>query len=245
MSSYSILIVEDHIIIRKKLQAILEVNGFKVFTSTNGREGLTLIEKNLPDLVITDIVMPVMDGYTFMLRIRQDQKFDSIPVIIITALEGADDRIKGLKAGAVDFIVKPFSIHELLFKVKNILNLKKAASNSQKDDRSPFQKKFDIFLTSNFDQNYKLEHIAKELKMSRSSLLRNSKKFLNSSPYQYITQKRLQFAKEQIEEGFYQLSEIAYKTGFSSPSHFTASFRKAYGKTPTEYVNELNKTNVD
>ena len=245
MSSHSILIVEDHLIIRKKLQAVLEANGFIVYICNNGKEGLFLVDKYLPDLVITDIVMPIMDGYTFMLRMRQDQRFDSIPIVILTALEGADDRIKGLQAGAVDFIVKPFSVKELLFKVRNILNIKKAAQSALIDKRSPFQKKFDAFLQTNLDQNHKLDFIANELQMSRSSLLRNSKKFLHSSPYQYITQKRLQTAKKQMEAGYFQLSEIAYKMGFSSPSHFTASFRKAFGITPSQYINELNKAKLN
>jgi len=245
MASHSILIVEDHIIIQKNLQAILELNGFVVFSAANGLEGMELLSKNTPDLIITDIMMPVMDGYTFMFRIRQDQKFDSVPVIMLTALEGAEDRIKGLEAGAVDFIVKPFSAKELLFKVRNILNLKNAVKTSHKDDRSPFQKKFDLFIEDHLTESPSLDQIAEQLQMSKSSLLRASKKHLQSTPYQYITKKRLLLAKEQIELGFYQLSEIAYKTGFSSPSHFTASFRKSFGKTPSEYFNELNKTKVD
>ncbi len=245
-----LLIVEDNPDLRSFLCEIFE-SDFKVIAASNGEEGLKQVRINLPDLIIADIMMPVMDGFTFNQELKRDPQMAGIPLIFLTAKSRKDSEIKGLKEGADAYISKPFDPDILQNHVNNLLasrlrlrNLLQTESSttafSESKDRHPFLRKIDPIIEQHYsDPDFKVTQLAELLFMSRSQLLRTMKAACGESPSDYLKNVRIRKAKELLHSGEQNISEIAYATGFNSLSYFSFSFKENTGSSPTEYLSEL------
>lgn len=239
----TIAVIEDSTEIRQSLIDLLEMNGYKGIQAEDGEKGWELIRNEHPDLIISDIMMPNMDGYQMLQKLKSDAKLKHIPVIFLTARVLLSDKLQGLEFGANDYITKPFEIKELLLKVKNLLEfrdhtLTAAYSNPKKlnveskDDR--FLREVNLAIESKInDVDLGLQEMASILGISTSSLQKKIKKITNKSVSQYIREYRLKRSNDLIMVKYGSLSEIAQKTGFRSLSYFSKSFKDYYGISPS------------
>ncbi|MEX2116845.1 MAG: ATP-binding protein [Bacteroidota bacterium] len=243
-----LLIVEDNADMQKYMRTHLE-GAYNLFEAVNGEEGLLKASEVIPDLVISDVMMPKMDGFEFTRRIKTDEKTSHIPVILLTAKASAEHKLEGLETGADDYLVKPFDAKELLVRVKNLIEQRRKL-------RDRFQREItlqphDIPITSMEEQflsrakeivhnhlsdpNLGVELFAEEMALSRSQLHRKLYALTGVSPGEFIRSMRLQRAAVLLQKHFGNISQVAYEVGFSNPSHFTESFRKQFGVAPSEY----------
>ncbi|QIA09644.1 ATP-binding protein [Draconibacterium halophilum] len=243
-----ILVVEDNPEVREYIKEQL-VNSYRIKEAENGEEGLLAAEDQLPDLIITDVMMPRMDGYEFCLKLRRNEKTSHIPIVMLTAKAGFDDKINGLETGIDAFVTKPFSAKELKIRIKNLIaqreQLRKRFSKStiirptevsaiSADQR--FLKKTLKLIESNFhDENFSVELLADKINMSVSQLNRKLNALIDQPAGQLIRSLRLQRAADLLKQNSASVSEICYNLGFSDLSYFSRAFKKQFGRTPTEY----------
>lgn len=244
----SILVVEDNVEVRQYLKEQLE-NNYRIEEAGNGAEGLAAAEIQLPDLIVTDVMMPEMDGYTFCRKIRDDEKTSHIPIIMLTAKAGFDDKMQGLETGIDTFLTKPFRAKELLIHVKNLLQqreqLRKRFSNSTvirpsevstiSTDQKFLKRTLQIIETNFHDENFGVEQLADKISMSVSQLNRKLNALIDQPAGQLIRSLRLQRAADLLKQNAGNISEICYKLGFSDISYFSRAFKKQFGCTPSEY----------
>lgn len=244
-----VLLVEDNEAIRENLKKDLSPY-FKVSTAQNGVEGLEFAKTHIPDIIVSDIQMPKMNGIDMCNALQKHEATAHIPIILLTAISIETSYIEGLEAGADDYIVKPFNSTYLAARIVNLL---KTRARLQKKYELPgsiweltekpetydeeLLVRFKELLLQNFSNpEYSVEQLASDAGMSRAKLYRKIKLLLNISPIDYIKQMRLSYAASLIKAGGYRISEIAYMSGFSDPNYFSSCFVKQYGKTPTEYA---------
>jgi DNA-binding response OmpR family regulator/anti-sigma regulatory factor (Ser/Thr protein kinase) len=243
----SLLIVEDNYEILKLLREVFN-DKYKVHTADHGRDAILKMKKNIPDLVISDIMMPLMNGIELCQYIKQDKDMNHIPVILLTAKSQMTDRIEGLESGADAFITKPFNVQELKQTVDSIINQRKKimerfSSNVLKIDNEElisadrvFVKQATEFILNNIEnENLSVNDLARHMNMSRFTLIRKFKKINNATPNFFIQKIRLEKAKELIRNKVANVTEIAFKVGFGSTTYFSYSFKKEFGMTPKEY----------
>jgi signal transduction histidine kinase/ligand-binding sensor domain-containing protein/AraC-like DNA-binding protein len=245
-----ILIVEDNHELLEFMKESLEAK-YQVFTAKNGLEALEKIKIEMPDLIISDVMMPEMDGFELTMKIKSEIMTSHIPVILLTAKSGVENRYKGLKTGADYYIEKPFYPNILEQNIENILNTRRMLIERFKNDayipvgdvaHSESDKIFIEKLTSVIKSNINdpmmdVTYLIKEMAMSRSLLHLKLKSLVNCSTTEFIRSIRLREAVKLISNGRYNISEAAYETGFSSPTYFTRRFKECYGKSPREYFN--------
>jgi two-component system, sensor histidine kinase ChiS len=250
-----ILIVEDNDDVRAYVREQLEV-GYQLLEARNGEEGVIMAQKNIPDLIITDVMMPRMDGYRFCNAIRQDEKTSHIPVIMLTAKSALDDKIVGLESGVDAYLTKPFSTKELKATVKNLLHqriqLKKRFSESMIIKPSEvsvisadkmFLEKVINTIESNFgDENFSVERIAETVNMSVTQLNRKLKALIDQPPGQMIRSLRLQRAADLLKQNTGTVAQICYKVGFSDNAYFSRAFKKQFGVSPSEYQDQIMRS---
>lgn len=243
-----ILVVEDNYDMREYIKKSLSDN-YLVEEAVNGEQGIRIAEKIIPDLIITDLMMPKTDGNALTLKLKNDEKTSHIPIIILTAKSGQENLIEGLETGADEYLTKPFDIKELKLRIANLLKLRKNIQEKIiRGELHPFagDKKFSI-LDQKFivkindiiekhisDENFSIEEFGKEIGMSRSQFHRKLKALVGKSASLYLRSVRLNKAKKMLEEGRGNISEISYETGFSSPSYFTYCFKEEFGYPPSE-----------
>ena len=244
----SILIVEDNSEMREFLRSILW-NYYRVEEAENGKTGLDLAIQDNPDLIISDIMMPVMDGIALCKALKTNILTSHIPVILLSAKNDLDTKLEGMELNIDDYIDKPFSQDYLLARVKNILNirakLKSHFSNlkeSEVDDPglNPLDK---IFLAKALkiieeqiaDPEFSIKSLSQELHLSRVQLYRKFSSITGLLPKDYIKQVRLNKAARLLKERELTVAEIAYAVGYSAPSNFNFAFKAYFGKTPKEY----------
>lgn len=232
-----ILVAEDHPFIQKNIEYLLQLDGYRVACADNGRIALEMAQKEIPSLIISDVMMPEMNGYEWISELYQIPAFERIPVMYLTALDSPDDRLKGLSHGAVDYIPKPFTAKELLLKVKNLLNI--APPSDKASPKNTFKENLDALLLKHLYHHLSTEEIADALNLSKSSLQRRAKENLDFSVADYQMHFKLNKAKTWLSEGNYQVNEISDLLGFSSPSHFISSYKKAFSITPKQHTKEL------
>ncbi|MDO5976093.1 ATP-binding protein [Flavivirga jejuensis] len=244
-----ILLVEDNQDMRQYLEQHL--SDYNLYQAANGQEALRLLKSiQKPDLIITDYMMPVMDGVEFIKTLKLDESFSMIPIIFLTARTLQGDKIKVLHMGIDDYIIKPFDKKELKLRInislKNALNQKKSMSQSIDIFSLPeivqFKKKLDAYIIENIS-NPKMSNIdlAYHFSISERSLIRKIKSATGQTPAAYIREIRLQSAKRKIEYNERaSISEIAYELGMNNLSHFTQAFKKRFGKLPSEYFRKSN-----
>ena len=248
MHGYTLLLVEDN---ESMLAFISErlCECFTVETAKNGAEAIEILRSSHVDLIISDIMMPVMNGYQLCKEIKSDLELSHIPVIFLTAKNDIDSKINGLKYGAEAYVEKPFSFGYLKEQVLSLLNNRRrereafskrpffSVDNMQmnKADEEFMNKVIRIIEDNITDDNFGVEKMADILCMSRSSLLRKIKMIFNLSPLDFIRLIRLKKAAEYIQEGKYRIGDICYMVGINSPSYFSKLFLKQFGMTPKDF----------
>ena len=258
-SGYRVLIVEDNEGIRTMLSNRL-ASSFLITTASNGKEALNILASKTMDVVVTDIMMPEMDGMELCRQIKANSDFSHIPIIIITAKNDLDSKVKGLQLGAEAYIEKPFSIKYLREMVVTLLENRRRAREAfakkpffqadnilvNRNDEKFMEKVLSIIKENISDENFNVEVLGDKMCMSRSNLLRHIKAVFNLSPSELIRVVRLKTAAELIKTGGYTLGEISRMIGISSQSYFTKMFFKQFNIMPNEFakqVNDLDKTN--
>ena len=244
----TILIVEDNEEIQQYLSEEL-AKSFITLEAGNGEEALEIVKENEIDLILTDVMMPVMDGVKLCRSIKQNLKTCHIPVIILSARTDLKDQMEGLQVGADDYIAKPFSLSLLVTKIKNILRThyrsierysnsleiepEKIALNPLDEDF--LKKALDIVEKHLDDLNFSTDEFARDLYMSRSSLHMKMKAVTGESTAEFIRKIRFNHACKLLKEGRYNVAEISLMVGFNTPSYFATCFKKYIGCLPSEY----------
>ncbi|MDC8000575.1 response regulator [Aequorivita todarodis] len=242
-----LLIVEDNPDLRHFIAEQLE-KEFKIITAKDGKEGLQIAEAQLPDLVISDVMMPKMTGTDLCEALKKDVKTCHIPIILLTAKAGQAAKLKGLKTGADDYITKPFDGHELLIRSKNLIAQRETLRNKFTGELkirpteislSSMDERFITQVMEKVENNleneyYSVEDLANSVGFSRSQLNRKLKSLTNKSPNQLIREFRLTRAKEMLEQKSASVSEVAYSVGYSNLSYFSKSYKEAFGELPSE-----------
>jgi CheY-like chemotaxis protein len=244
-----VLYVEDNDELRIYFKDLLSVK-YKVLTAKNGQQAFEIASEVLPDLIISDILMPGMDGLELTDNIRKTTKTNHIPVILLTALSDQKYKIESMSKGANTFITKPvdesflFATIENIFrgqetikkKIEGLANEKISALNVN----DPFIERAKSIVEKNLQiPSFTITEFAAQLSMSRSSLQRKTKTEVNLSPTEFIRDIRLKKAIELMKSGSYNIDEIGLLVGFNSTSYFIRSFKKKYGKTPFAFQSEL------
>jgi DNA-binding response OmpR family regulator len=241
---YKILIVEDEPAIRESLAEMLEIKNYLVIVAKNGIDGLKAVHEQNPDLIISDVMMPEMDGFEFLKEIRSNSATSLIPIIMLTAKIELESRLHGLELGADDYLTKPFEFRELQLKIHNLLFSRAKLVNKlspnlgQQDFFSQdelFLKKLNLLLENRIeDSKLRTDELAIQLHMSLSTFNRRIKNVIGKSPNQYLREFRLKRARAMIRLNYGNLSEIAGKTGFSSLSYFSTSYKQYFGENPKD-----------
>ncbi|WP_293667784.1 two-component regulator propeller domain-containing protein [uncultured Parabacteroides sp.] len=243
-----ILIVEDNKDIRSLISTELSEN-YRIIEADNGKDALRICMEEKPDLVISDILMSEMDGIELCKKIRNNETLRSTPVILVSARTSNLQQTEGIKSGADAYVTKPFDIEYLKALVCHFTHkpTTKTAEEKQEPNDSSTQfaisrnnmilQKMDTIIKEHLDDTgFGVDILCQELGFSRSHLNRKIKELTGSSPASYIKQVRLQIAVNLLKKGDLSVSEIAYMTGFSSPSYFSQAFREFYGIPPKEYI---------
>lgn len=242
-----VLIVEDHRDVRRYIAECLEAD-YRISEAPGAEEGLALAASGIPDLIISDVMMPKMDGYAFCERIKSDEKTSHIPLILLTALAGEKDRVSGLETGADDYLVKPFHPKELKARVKNLVETRKALrlrfsettlvrpSEVQVTSRDKvfIEKALSIVELNIGNEHFSVENLGRELGMSQSQLHRKFKALVNQNPVHFIRSVRMHRAMELLRNHAGNVSEIAFLTGYDDPGYFTRTFKAYFHKLPSE-----------
>ena len=229
---------------------------YAVHFARNGKEAIKVLEKEIINIVISDIMMPEMDGLELCQKMKDDINYSHIPVILLTAKTTIQNKIEGLDSGADAYIEKPFSLDFLYAQISNLLNnrrkIKETFANSpyvqtgsialSKSDETFLNSMNAIILKNISDPGFHVEHLAKALCMSRSSLLRKIKGLSEFSPNDFIKIIRLKKAAEILQEGEYKINEVCFLVGFSSTSYFTKAFQKQFGILPKDFAKTNKKT---
>jgi signal transduction histidine kinase/DNA-binding response OmpR family regulator len=236
-----VLIIEDNNEVR---EFILDCLGdkFEVHQASDGMKGLEKAVELIPDLIISDVMMPQMDGYEFLEQIKKNPLTVQIPCVMLTAKNSDEDRIQGRKSGAEAFLGKPFMPEELEIVVDNLLALKRNAikDNEQKSFKQlkdPLIQDLLNLLERELDNsNLNVKLITSELALSRSQLHRKIKSLTGKSINQFMREFRLEKAKELLLTGHFHVSEVCYKVGFTQPSYFAARYKEYFGSLPSELI---------
>lgn len=246
-SQASILLVEDNVELLKFLSDFFAPK-YNIYVAENGVEALEIANKYPVDLVISDVMMPEMDGNTLCRNLKNNISTSHIPIILLTAKNDTDDIMKGYESGAEAYVQKPFDPQILELQVKNIIHMKQVqrekvvktlGSDVESVSLSKFDKDFinkiNELIEKNIDNDeFSIADITQSLYISRSLLHVKMKSLLNISMGDYIRKKRLNKACELLRDG-YNVTETAYKTGFANPNYFSKAFKKEFGVKPTEY----------
>ncbi|WP_139956403.1 hybrid sensor histidine kinase/response regulator transcription factor [Flavicella sediminum] len=244
-----VLLVEDNNDLRSMLKEELK-DEFNIVEATNGVEGYAAVLKEMPQLIISDILMPLENGISMLKKIKANPKVNSIPVFMLTAKNSEESKIECLSLGADDYIEKPFSLEFVKWKVKNTFisrgQLKKqygkiitpTPSEIEVDSNNEkfIRKLVSIIEESMNDNLLSVEYLASEVGMSRANLYRKIQTILNDTPVNFIKKIRLKRAEQLLQKNELYLSEIAYMTGFNNQKYFGKCFQKEYGMSPTEYI---------
>jgi signal transduction histidine kinase/ligand-binding sensor domain-containing protein/AraC-like DNA-binding protein len=243
-----ILIVEDNRDVREYIKDSLG-NNFQVEEAVNGENGVEKAKELIPDLIISDIMMPRMDGNELTRRIKNDERTSHIPVILLTAKSEQESKLEGLETGADDYLTKPFDTKELKVRIRNLIGIRKKLQEKysrgdliEKPDKkklSTLDEKFmckvnEVIENHISEEGFSIEEFDKEIEMGRVQIYRKIKALTGKSPSRYIRSVRLVKARCMIKEKQGTISEIAYSVGFSTPQYFTKCFKEEFGYPPSE-----------
>ena len=249
-----VLVVEDNADIREYIRSSF-TDIYEVITAKDGKEGWELAQARIPNIIVSDIMMPVMDGIELCKRIKEDMRTSHIPVILLTAKDSLQDKEEGYASGADSYLTKPFSAKLLHSRINNLLETrKKIASLLALADTQPKQEsavsslnkldnEFLQKITQIIEENLEMEKmdiafIADKMCMSHSTLYRKIKGLTDMSANEFIRKVKMRKGVELLMSGQYTISEIAYMIGFSSVAYFRQCFKDEYGMSPSDYVKQ-------
>ncbi len=248
-----ILVVEDNGDVREYIKGILP-DCYRVLEARDGLEGVERAWETIPDLVISDVMMPKKDGYELCRMLKTDERTSHIPIILLTAKAASENKLEGLETGADDYLIKPFEPKELQVRIKNLIELRRKLRErfrvavplkpgevavTSMDD--VFLKKVMVAVEQHMgEEHFHTDDLAKEVGLSRVQLHRKLTALTNQPPGDFIRYLRLHRAMELIEKNAGTISEIAYNVGFNDPSYFSKCFHKQFGKVPTEVKNRVS-----
>ena len=250
----TVLVVDDHAEIRAHVRRQLQPK-YRVIEAADGVAAMALARERLPDLIVADVSMPLLDGYGLCAQVRGDPELDGLPIILLTARAGLDDRLEGLRAAADDYLTKPFHAEELRTRVDNLIALRRrlrdrylqqaasaepelaAASTAvvdggQDSDAAYHAQLLAVIRARMVDEAFKVADLAEAMGQDRSHLFRRVREVTGQAPSDLIRNLRLERAAELLHAEAGPIGEIAYAVGFSSVAHFTKCFRERYGRTP-------------
>jgi signal transduction histidine kinase/ligand-binding sensor domain-containing protein/DNA-binding response OmpR family regulator len=250
-----VLIVEDNSDMRFYMKQSLE-SGYQIMMSENGRDGLQKALANIPDLIISDVMMPAMDGMEFCRLVKSNINTSHIPVILLTAKADLQSKISGLETGADEYLSKPFHSQELKVRVKNLIRsraeLRERFSSNKKLILEPGELSVtsldEKFLASALaiieknisDAEFRVETLAKELNMEHMALYRKIKALTGQTAVEFIRTIRLKRAAQLLIQQQLTVAEITYDVGFNDLQYFRTCFKKQFGVSPSEYVSKAN-----
>lgn len=247
-----ILLIDDHEDMLTFLCNDLR-SDYTLHTATNGKDALNIVKHHPIDLIVSDVMMPEMDGFGFCRRIKSDLAYNHIPIVLLTAKNTLKAKITGLELGADAYIEKPFSPEHLHVQIANLLSNRSKlklhfetppppnASSTVASDDEKFLYKLNLTISSNLSNlNLDVDLLAELLNMSRSTLYRRIKTLSDLTINELINVTRLKKSTELLEQAQLKIFEIAATVGFCSQTHFGQSFLKQYGMTPTQYRKQKN-----
>jgi signal transduction histidine kinase/ligand-binding sensor domain-containing protein/DNA-binding response OmpR family regulator len=249
-----LLIVEDNRELQDYLVTFFSYD-YRILTANNGKEGLEQAIKNIPSVIISDLMMPEMNGIEMCKKLKTDINTSHIPILILTAKAGLENEKEGLETGADEFILKPFNIEVLKLRLDNILRTKEqwiqkfrtnSSSKSWKElsnklDQKFIEKSINIIKKNLDNTEFSVEKFALEIGMSRSALFLKLKSITRQSTSEFIRTIRLNKAAKLIESGKYSITEVIYMVGFSDPKYFRTCFKKHFECTPSSYFSNFKK----
>ncbi|MFI3248521.1 MAG: response regulator [Rikenellaceae bacterium] len=249
-----LLIVEDNQEIREFLREVLSPI-YKIHEAADGVEGLEVAERLIPDIIISDVMMPRMDGITLCHKLKTGEKTDHIPIILLTANSTIDHRVEGIRSGADSYIPKPFNLEHLKVRVEKLLEIRTVLKNKymqqsglvdlEQIDINSVDKEFlasvERVIEENLDDSeFTVERLEDLMKYSHMQLYRKIKSISGVSVVEFIRNYRLKRSVDMMRQGHTRINEIMYSVGFATPSYFSKSFKKRYGKSPVEFIEELH-----
>lgn len=252
-----VLIIEDNAELRNYVVQILQPE-FKVISAGNGQEGLTMTVDHIPDIVVCDIMMPVMDGIEYTRKVRQDIRTSHIPIILLTAKVAAESEIEGLSYGADDYVMKPFNPQVLKLRIENLLRLTSAkartvskgapADNDGGETLNDRERNFvdtlrQLVIDNMSVPGYGMDDICSEMGMSRMQLHRKITAILNKKPSQFIKEVKMTRAYTLLKEKGLNITETMYEVGYSNYSYFSKLFVEVHGVSPRELLGMRTKGN--
>lgn len=251
-----VVIVEDDDEIRNYLMTEL-AKTYRVLCFSNGADALPAILREVPQLVISDVMMPVMDGYTLCSKIKSNVNTNHIPIILITAKTRDEDKMEGLETGADLYVTKPFNLDILQRNIANLIASRKVMQNKYKGkedlnveshedetdnaDKELINRIIEVINDNLFDSDLNIDMICEKVGISRVHLNRKMKEMTNQTPHAFIKNLRIKAAAKMLREKDLSISEVMWKCGFNSPTTFSTMFKKMYGQSPRDYKKEAEE----
>ena len=241
------LVIDDNADIRHYVKSLL-VKEFRVLDAADGATGIRLAMKYVPDVIVSDVMMPGMDGIECCRRLKGELQTCHIPVILLTACSLDEQRIQGYDGGADSYISKPFNSQLLLSRIRNLIanhkQLKQFFGDSQSIEKESVSELDKDFVTrfktlvgeKMKDPELNVEDLGRDMGMSRVQLYRKLKSLTNYSPNELLRRMRLKKAASLLAASDMTVAEIAYEVGFSSPSYFTKCYKEQFGESPTDFL---------
>lgn len=243
----TILVVDDNEDIRTYLRVLLS-DHYYVIEASDGQNGLRLAKESVPDLIVSDVMMPVMDGLTFCSKIKEDEVTSHIPVILLTARSEESQRIEGYEHGADAYLTKPFSAHLLLARISNLLQARRQRKNmdaknvlsaefiqAEAPGERMFLERFKKVAKSHIgNANLRMDDLGSELSLSKVQMYRKVKALTGKTPAEVLREMRMQKAYSLLKQTDKTISEVAAEVGFAIPGYFSVCFKKQFGINPTE-----------
>lgn len=247
----TLLIAEDNAQFRTFMKDLL-MTDFHILTAANGKEGLEKAQKYNPDLIISDVMMPEMDGYAFCRAIKNDVKCSHIPFILLTARNSSESRSGAYDAGADSFITKPFDIEVLTSRIRQLLEqrakrqalFRKEIQLTPKDitttslDEKLIQKAIECMEKNMDNTEYNVESLCTDLGIERTKLYRKMQAIVGQTPMEFMRTIRLKRAAQLLKSGKHTVQEISWMVGFNTPRYFSAYFKEMFGMTPSQYIGQ-------
>lgn len=255
--SYKVLIVEDNLELLMLMQQLLK-SYYRVYIAPNGVEAMKIVQDKEIDLIVSDVMMPEMDGYELTRTIKGDANFNHLPIILLTAKKLAEDETEGLQAGADDFLTKPFRLKDLKLRIDNIIENRKRmqtefSQESAEDTRQKVAKPLtpdEIFLNRVLDfvhqhladEDYDRDALAADMGASASTLYNKLRAITGMNVSAFIRDVRMKEARRMAEENpNLRVSDLAYSVGFHDPRYFSTCFKKQFGIQPKEFLDSLQQ----
>ena len=249
----TILLVEDNKPLRKFMKSVLK-ETYNIIEAENGEIALKLAQKEFPNLIVSDVVMPVMVGTELCSAIKENIRTSHIPIILLTSRTSLIYRLEGLESGADDYISKPFDVNEFKIRINNLLKStsrlkEKYTSENPLEpneiivsslDEKLYKKALQIIEDNIGNEAFDIQYFCSELGVSRTMLFTKIKAWTSFTPNEFIMHFRMKRAAQILEQGKINISEVSYKVGFKNPKYFSKCFQKKFGETPSRYANRFS-----